>query len=179
MRSKTVHCKKCSAGPFLWTERFDAKANLMRWILVSNDGAEHNCPVREIVEVSCKYCNTPELWWSKETMEDGTTKNVLMESYGLPHGCEERKKHFDDLNQAKKDEYAKEKDRINAIPDGSACSVCGNGSGIGRQYGGGIYSRRCWTCGGSGKITLAAKERMLFDVRKRIWPKFASTKKGM
>lgn len=105
-------------------------------------------------------------------MPDGTTKNVLMESWGLPHGCEERQKQLNAANQAKKDEYAAEKLRINAIPDGSHCNSCTNGILPGIHFS--SYAMRCNACDGSGRITAAVKRKMLYNVRKRIWPTLVS-----
>jgi hypothetical protein len=138
--------------------------------MIASDDRVHECPVREIKEVSCRYCNAPELYWSKEKMEDGVEKNVLMESYGLPHGCDERKKYFDDLSQAKKDEYAKEKARVEAIPDNSDCWLCVGGTvhnGVPNRPG---LPNRCALCGGGGKVTTRMKVVLLREARQRIWP---------
>jgi hypothetical protein len=103
-------------------------------------------------------------------MEDGSTKNILMEPYGLPHACDERKKHFDTMSQEKKDEYAKEKTRVQAIPDNSGCPICVGGIVPGVQFGNSACPVFCRACDGRGKITAKVKERMLWKERQRIWP---------
>jgi hypothetical protein len=162
---KVKTCDKCGVTGLTWGDRngrwalFDPTVNMF-----------HQCPVREVKDVECKYCHANDLWWSKETMEDGRVINVLTESYGIPHGCDERKKHFEKLSQDKKDEYAKEKARIEAIPDQSPCGTCNNGFVLGLIYNSDPFGGRCRNCGGTGKITAATKKKMLYDIRRRIWP---------
>jgi hypothetical protein len=161
---KVVTCKNCGTTNLRWE-------NNGRWVLFDPTiNMFHQCPVREVKEVECKYCHANDLWWSKETMKDGKVLNVLMESFGIPHGCDDRKKHFDKLSQDKKDLYAQEKAKIEAIPDESVCGACVHGFVSGVIFNGHSGLSSCRTCSGSGKITATAKRRMLAEVRRRIWP---------
>jgi hypothetical protein len=105
-------------------------------------------------------------------MEDGSEKNMLIESYGIPHFCDERKKFYDD----KKDEYAREKQRIEALKSGSDCPDCS--PGYCNDASGNIRARLdvCGLCGGVGKITAAGKKMWLYRVRQRIWPGIGESK---
>jgi hypothetical protein len=171
---KVLTCNKCGTTGLRWE-------NNGRWVLFDPSvNMFHKCPVdpnkSEVKEVECKYCHVNDLWWSKETMEDGRVIHVLMESYGIPHGCEKRKEHLDKLSQEKKDQYAKGKAEIEAIPDQSPCRTCVHGFVSGLIYN--SHPRRgvCWNCGGSGKTTAATKKRMLYELRKKIWPEMMRKK---
>lgn len=65
---------------------------------------------------TCRDCNMEDLHW---TQENG--RWVLNEPHGLPHACEVRmarvKAEREQRSQQLKDMYAKEKERITAIPD--------------------------------------------------------------
>lgn len=165
---KILTCNKCGTTGLQWQNNgrwtlFDPVVNMF-----------HACPVdpnkSEVKEVACKYCKADDLWWSKEIMPDGQVMNMLMESYGIPHGCEARKKHFDKLNQDKKDQYAKAKAEIEAIPNQSPCRACVHGFVSGVILNSRSGNSYCQSCGGSGKITAASKKKMLFALRKQIWP---------
>lgn len=164
---KVITCKKCGTGGLRWE-------NNGRWLLFDPSiHMFHHCPKemgQEVKYVECKYCHEQDLWWSKEKMPDGTEKNMLIESFGIPHFCKERKEHFDKLSQDKKDEYAREKAKIEAIPDKSPCGYCHGGFVSGLIYNSHPYGGRCRNCDGSGKITANVKKRLLYEVRKRIWP---------
>ena len=165
MSKKTITCNKCGASGLSWGHKDG------RWVLANpTDGSFHECPVREIKEVKCIYCNADDLWWSKEIMENGETRSVLTESYGLPHACDERRKHYEALSQAKKDEYAREKERISAIPDNSPCVYCSDGVAAIPVHHSFPDKSYCQVCGNRGKITKEAKKRMLWKIRQRIWP---------
>jgi len=165
MSKKLVTCNRCGTPNLSWGN------NNGRWVLADpTNGTFHDCPVREIKEVKCKYCSADDLWWSREKMESGETKNILMESWGLPHGCEERRKFLDEQSQAKKDEYAKEKVRIESLKDGDNCGHCSGGVVLGLVYNNSPYGGRCTYCRGSGKISALTKKQALAEVRRRIWP---------
>lgn len=167
--SKKTTCKKCGASDLTWCQDFDG-----RWKLASLDANAvfhfHACPVIEVKTVTCKYCGANDLYWSKEKMEDSTIKNVLMESFGIPHGCDERRVQLDAAKQALKDTYAKEKARLDSIPNGTSCGVCTNGYLSGITYRNSACPVRCTVCGGSGAITDKVKKRMLFQLREKLWP---------
>lgn len=164
---KILTCNKCGTTGLQWQ-------NNGRWVLFDPTvNMFHKCPDEigiEVKEVECKYCKANDLWWSKETMEDGKVLNVLMESFGIPHGCEARKEHFDKLSQDKKDQYAKAKAEIEAIPNGAPCRACVHGFVSGLIYNSHPRGGHCWTCGGSGKIDAPTKKKMLYELRKKIWP---------
>lgn len=164
---KVLTCNKCGTTGLQWQ-------NNGRWVLFDPTvNMFHKCPEetgREVKDAECKFCHAKDLWWNKEKMPDGTEKNMLIESFGIPHFCDERKKHFDDLSQAKKDEYAKGKAAIEAIPDQSQCGYCISGFVSGFIYNSHPSSGCCRCCGGTGKISAATKKRMLYELRQKIWP---------
>lgn len=112
--------------------------------------------------VACKYCTAKDLFWSFER-----DRWMLIESFGLPHSCQEKHEYFKKLakekNEELKKEYQKEKERINAIPNDTLCSYCTLGTGT-------IMPRTCYYCFNFGKINEKVKSKMLYQVRKRLWP---------
>lgn len=160
---KLATCKHCGVGGLSWY------SDGTRWVLSdSASGALHRCEGLEPKKVTCKYCKVDDLYWSREKMEDGSDRPVLLESYGLPHGCDAQKEYFEAEKKRLRDEYDKEKTRINSIVDGSNCGICTNGTVPGVYWGNSCGPVRCNACDGHGKITKAVKARMLHSARRSI-----------
>lgn len=96
-------------------------------------------------------------------MPYGKVKNVLTESYGLPHLCEERDKAIAAAKQAKKDKYAAIKARVEAAV-GTKCEPCNGRGRISGSY------TMCSNCYGYGEFKPHYIKSILGAVRRSIWP---------
>ena len=163
--SKLTSCKRCSAKNVFWSQ-----GSYGKWILHDEDGSQHKCSDGELKAVKCKYCNSADLHWAEE-IDPNTQqkKHVLMESYGLPHACDERIATLAKEKKDKKDKYEAEKKRVNGMPDG-ACQPCkGTGNDLsktGLMTGYGL----CTNCNGHGKFDSRTRKHMLAQMRHKIWP---------
>lgn len=117
MSRKTTTCKKCGVAGLSWYESYDG-----RWKLsITENGVikDHKCEGSNEQDATCKYCGANDLHWYKETMPNGSTKNVLTESYGLPHACDQhkeyRKQQWELLKKQKRDFYDSQKKTLDEM----------------------------------------------------------------
>lgn len=165
----STKCKRCNAENVFWERSITGK-----WTLFEEaTNKKHFCQDDKLKAVKCKYCSSSDLHWAEDTDPVSQQKKmVLMESYGLPHACDERIAFVAKEKQDKKDKYEAVKKRVNAHADG-LCSVC---SGVG-------HSRDstknelgvCATCLGFGSFSDRNRKSILATMRRRIWPQMQDT----
>jgi hypothetical protein len=121
------------------------------------------------------------VFWVRKT-ENNKDKYEMIESYGLPHSCPEGRQFILDWNEAKRIDYAFEKARFKAIPDGTICKKC-DGKGhtfqviknerILAQYGTNLPFRKAKLCRKCKSIAVFSAENKAFylkNLRKKYWP---------
>jgi hypothetical protein len=91
---------------------------------------------------------------------------MLMESYGLPHACDEKIAYIAKQKADKKHEYETEKTRVLGHAEGPCPPCKGTGNDIANPNGYGL----CKNCHGHGRFTSSNKKAMLAGVRQKIWP---------
>ena len=134
---------------------------------------------RTVKAATCKYCNSSDVFWEKTP--DGKWYLSDMQG-GLPHLCaeadaayekrnQEKKQQWIDHNNKLKQKYQEEKDKLSQTPDNSPCTHCAGG------YINSFNPQKCYICSGSGKLTKAAKSRILYRLRKQLWPNFAKPRR--
>lgn len=93
----------------------------------------------------------------------------MFESFGLPHLCDEKDKHFEGIKAANKKQYEDFKAETLAKV-GQKCITCGGHGillGVVHMSGPG---HACFNCGGSGTFTEQRAKQLITEKRFQIWP---------
>lgn len=160
---KVVTCKRCNTPNQYWTQNANGKWQLND----SVTGKQHICDDGTLKAVKCKFCNADDLHWGEEiNPETKVKKMMLMESYGLPHACDEKIAFIAKQKQDKKDEYEAIKKRVNEHPDGNCPPCKGTGNDLANPNGWGL----CPNCLGHRRFDSRTKKAMLASARQKIWP---------
>lgn len=170
-------CEKCAAPDLLLIHKQKS------FELTENYGLPHTCEqgpeniIEEMSKAKCKFCNNDELFWVMINF-----KWKLKHSNGVAHKCAAYDPYMKDWAEAKRINYAMEKDWIKSHPDDHKCKKC-DGTGTTsflsknkrtmRKYLSSepirVY-RPCKCCKRIGTFSMSHKKDYLKQLRKKYWP---------
>lgn len=173
-------CEKCHAPNLLWLRKQEG------FELTENYGLPHACGqdltnIHDIKDARCKYCKTEGLFWVVE-QDRVMSKYILIHPDGTRHTCSAYTPYMNDWKEAKRINYAKEKEWLKSIPDNTPCKRCkGNGYTVFlsknkrtmlkyRSSEPILMHRLCARCKHIGTFTVAKKKFYLKELRKLYWP---------
>lgn len=169
--NKPATCRACKKSEKLyWSWDFNKRIPILvdetehpwdlRKILVKHECEQDVKPAKP-----CKYCKTDNLFWVRKDK-----KYELVESYGLMHVCNEFRQYYQDWLEAKRMNYALEKNRLKSIPDDTVCTDCKGKPKKAIRRRKKIKFPICVSCKGIKTYTPYLKKIFLKQLRREYWP---------